>query len=164
MIPLDARDLAILSVLQENGRISNRDLAARVDLSPSACLVRVRRLEKARVIRAYHARLDLSKVARSIQCLAMVKLAHHGRGAFRSFAAEARRLPEVVEVLMLSGQVDFMVKVVCSDIARYNVINDRLLDLGVEVDSISSYVVMEESKALAGIDLATLLDGTEGDR
>ncbi len=157
VIRLDERDLKILTILQAEGRISNRDLALRVGLSPSSCLARVRRLEKSRVIRAYHARVDLARIARSIQCIAMIKLAHHGSGAFQSFAAAVRRLPEVVECLMLSGQYDFMLKVFCSDIARYNEINDRLLGLGVGVDSISSYVVMEESKNFNGVELETLV-------
>lgn len=157
MVELDSRDIEILKVLQEEGRITNRDLAARVGLSPSTCLVRVRRLEKSRVIRSYHARLDLSRIAPSIQCIALVKLSHHGSGVFQKFSSAARRLPEVVECLMLSGHYDFMVKVVCTDIARYNALNDRLLSLGVGVDSISSYVVMEESKPHAGAALDTLI-------
>ena len=161
MIKLDERDLKILAVMQAEGRISNRDLAARVGLSPSSCLVRVKRLEKARVIRSYHARVDVPRVARSIQCIAMVKLAHHGSGAFQSFAAAVRRLPEVVECLMLSGQYDFMIRTVCGDISRYNALNDRLLALG--VDSISSYVVMEESKAFTAVDLATLYEDAPGE-
>lgn len=156
VIKLDERDLKILAILQGEGRISNRDLAARVGLSPSSCLARVRRLEKLRVIRAYHARVDVSRVARSIQCVAMVKLARHGSGAFQAFAAAVRQLPEVVECLMLSGQYDFMIKAICRDIERYNALNDRLLGLGVGVDSISSYVVMEESKTFTAVDLDTL--------
>ncbi|KAA3619029.1 MAG: Lrp/AsnC family transcriptional regulator [Proteobacteria bacterium] len=158
VIKLDARDLRILAVLQEEGRISNRDLAMRVGLSPSSCLVRVRRLEKSRVIRAYNAKLDLSRVSSSVQCIALIKLAHHGSGAFQHFVREVKRLPEIVECLMLSGQYDFMVRTVCRDIARYNALNDRLLSLGVGVESIGSYIVMEESKGFTNVSLDTLID------
>jgi DNA-binding Lrp family transcriptional regulator len=162
LIEIDARDIDILNVLQAEGRITNRDLAIRVGLSPSACLSRVKRLEKARVIRSYHARLELARVARSIQCIAMVKLARHGSGAFQAFAGTARSLPEVIEVLMLSGQYDFMIRVVCADIGRYNAISDRLLARDAGVESISSYVVMEETKPLSGVPLAALC-GVSGD-
>ena len=64
---------------------------------------------------------------------------------------------------MLSGQYDFMLKIVCSDISRYNAINDRLLGLGVGVDSIGSYVVMEESKGFAGVELRTLVGDATGE-
>jgi len=160
LIRIDELDIAILTVLQVEGRITNRDLAVRVGLSPSSCLARVRRLEKARVIRSYHARIELSRIARSIQCVAMVRLAHHGSGAFQAFSAAVRRLPEVIECLMLSGQYDFLLKVVCPDIERYNAFNDRLLALRVGIDSISSYVVMEETKPFAGVALESLVEGS----
>lgn len=158
MVNLDQRDVAILTVLQEHGRITNRDLAIRVGLSPSACLARVRRLEKAKVIRAYQARLELSRITRFIQCIAMVRLERHGSDAFHNFVLAVRRLPEVVECLMLSGQYDFLIKVVCRDIARYNELSDHLLSLDVGIASIGSYVVMEESKLPTGVVLDTLIE------
>ena len=158
VIKLDERDIQILSVLQHDGRIKNRELAIRVGLAPSSCLARVRRLEKAHVIRSYGARVDASRVARNVQCVAMIKLARHGGGAFQSFATELRKIPEVVECLMLSGAYDFLVRVVCADITRYNAINDRLLRFGVAVESISSFVVMEQTKAFAGVPLKALID------
>ncbi|GJL82724.1 MAG: leucine-responsive regulatory protein [marine bacterium B5-7] len=157
MVKLDQLDIDILTVLQEDGRISNRRLAARVGLSASACLARVRRLEKSKVIRAYHGRIDVARLAPSIQCVALIKLDHHGSGAFARFSSAMRRQSEVVECLMLSGQYDFMLKVICRDIARYNELNDQLLALGVGIESVSSYIVMEETKLFAGVPLDALI-------
>jgi DNA-binding Lrp family transcriptional regulator len=161
VVKLDQRDIEILSILQQNGRIKNSELAVRVGLAPSSCLARMRRLEKARVIRSYHARLDVNRIARNVQCVVLIKLGRHGSGAFHSFASELRKIPEVVECLMLSGAFDFLVKVVCADMGRYNVINDRLLNFGVAVESVSSYVVMEQTMPYSGIALETLTDDGE---
>ena len=86
-LKIDKIDLKILQTLQRNGRITNQDLAEKVCLSPSSCLQRVRRLEKGQVIQSYHARIDLSRVARHIMCIATVSLKNHTQQEFKAFEA-----------------------------------------------------------------------------
>ena len=80
---LDKIDLRILEILQADGRITNQKLAEQVNLSPSSCLQRVRRLEQENVIGSYHAHLNLGSIARHIMCLATVSLKNHTQEEFR---------------------------------------------------------------------------------
>lgn len=150
---LDRTDQRILRVLQVNGRISNRDLAERVALSPSACLKRVRRLEQAGVIRGYRADLDLSRVRDSVTVSAEVTLGRHQVADFARFESELAAIPEVVEACQISGRFDFLVTFVCRDIDHYRELTDSLLDGDSGVSTITSNIRMKVSKSFAGYPL-----------
>ncbi|MCC5872869.1 MAG: Lrp/AsnC family transcriptional regulator [Gammaproteobacteria bacterium] len=150
---LDRTDQRILRVLQVNGRISNRDLAERVALSPSACLKRVRRLEQAGVIRGYRADLDLSRVRDSVTVSAEVTLGRHQVADFARFESELAAIPEVVEACQISGRFDFLVTFVCRDIDHYRELTDGLLDGDSGVSTITSNIRMKVSKGFAGYPL-----------
>ena len=151
---LDRTDQRILKVLQADGRISNRDLAERVALSPSACLKRVRRLEQAGVIRGYLADLDLTRIRDSVTVFAEVTLERHQVTDFLRFEAELAAIPEVVEACQISGRFDFLVTFVCRDIDHYRELADGLLDGDSGVSTITSNIRMKVSKAFAGYPLA----------
>jgi Lrp/AsnC family leucine-responsive transcriptional regulator len=93
---MDEVDRSILAVLEKHGRISNAELAARVGLSPSPCLRRVRRLEETGVIRGYRALIDPAAVGRSLRVFAGVRLMRHTRADVVAFERAVVRLPEVV--------------------------------------------------------------------
>ena len=161
-IKLDRIDQKILQILQQQGRITNQKLADQVSLSPSSCLQRVRRLETGGVIESYQARINLTRVARHIICIATVSLRNHTQDEFTAFEALAEAIPEVVECFTVSGESDFLMRIICPDMNRYVEINDQLVASNSYQVTINSYVVMKENKPFRGIDLKTLQETEPG--
>ncbi|MDP1526028.1 MAG: Lrp/AsnC family transcriptional regulator [Rhodocyclaceae bacterium] len=117
---LDRYDRQILQVLQEDGRISNQDLADRIGLSPSPCLRRVRALEEGGLIRGYRALLDAKKLGLSLMALIHISMDRHTPDRFESFEAEIGAIPEVIECLLITGQdADYQLKAVVRDMDAY---------------------------------------------
>src|SRR5689334_15166402 len=112
----DRIDFAILAALQKDGRLSNKELAARVGLAPSSCLVRVRALQKSGVLRGFSAAIDPSALGIGVNALAAVKLARHARELLHELFAHLRALPEVLAIFYLSGANDLLVHVAVRDI------------------------------------------------
>ncbi len=112
---MDRIDNAILITLQNDGRISNKELAAAVGLAPSSCLERVRRLQERGVITGFHAEVAPSAVGIGLQAFVSVRLAQHTRNVVDAFRDHIVSLPEVVSVYHLAGQEDFMVHVAVRD-------------------------------------------------
>ncbi len=115
MRPLDQTDRALLALLQNNARTSNKELAAAVGVAPSTALERVRRLEAAGVVRGAHADLDPAALGLSLQALVGVVLRQHARPLVEAFQAHALGLPEVVQVFHTTGTSDFLVHVAVRD-------------------------------------------------
>jgi len=160
-IKLDRTDVRILATLQAEARITNHDLAERVFLSPSSCLQRVRKLEKAGVLRSYHARIELELVCRSVTVIAEAKLSKHEAADFRRFEQAVNAIPEVVECLKVSGEFDYILRFVCTDMAQYDELSDHLLDTGRGVAHLSSHVVLARCKESEGFPLEPLLQSDE---
>jgi Lrp/AsnC family leucine-responsive transcriptional regulator len=117
---LDRYDRQILHVLQEDGRISNQDLADRIGLSPSPCLRRVRALEEVGLIRGYRALLDAKKLGLSLMALIHISMDRHTPDRFENFEAEIGAIPEVIECLLITGQdADYQLKTVVRDMDAY---------------------------------------------
>ena len=158
---LDKIDLRILEILQKDGRITNQKLAEQVSLSPSSCLQRMRRLEQEGVIQSYHASLNLGSIARHIMCIATVSLRNHTQEEFNAFESLIEAIPEVVECFTVSGESDFLLRILCPDMNRYVEINDQLVGDNRYQVTINSYVVMKENIPYRGVDLSTLRDASE---
>lgn len=156
---LDKINRKILSILQQDARITNQDLAERVNLSPSSCLNRVRKLEQQGLIGPYLAVVDLATLCRSVTVIATVSLKDQSTDAFRAFQQAAQDIPEVVECYIVSGTFDIFLRIVAPDMNRYNEINDRLLDLQPGKVNISSHVVLSTGKPFRGYPLDQLIDG-----
>ncbi|RMH87281.1 MAG: Lrp/AsnC family transcriptional regulator [Calditrichaeota bacterium] len=109
---LDELDIAILRILQTEGRISNVDLAARVDLSPSAVHARIRRLEQRGYIQQYVALLDREEIGYDMLCFINVSLQLHQRDNVENFHRVVQEMPEVLECYHLTGEYDYLLKVV----------------------------------------------------
>lgn len=125
---LSRQDLAILDHLQQDGRISNRDLAAAVSLSPSPCWRRVRALEDGKVIRGYAALLDPERLGLNILAFAHVSLVDHHPETVQQFDQSIARATEVLECFMTSGDHDYMLKVITRDMAAYQAfLSEKLL-------------------------------------
>ena len=144
---LDKTDLKVLQTLQDQGRITNHDLANLIHLSPSSCLQRVRRLEKAGVIASYAANLELGYIARHIMCIATVSLRNHTQKEFEQYEEFITAIPEVVECFTVSGESDFFVRVICPDMKRYLEINGELLSANSSRVNINTFVVIKRINA-----------------
>ena len=118
-IDLDAIDRRILDGLQRNGRVSNVDLARDVGLSPSPCLRRVRELEAAGVIDRYVAVLDPGAVGLSLSVFVQVTLERQIESALDTFERVVAARPEVMECYLMTGDADYLLRVVVADVAAY---------------------------------------------
>lgn len=118
-IPLDRTDRAILRELQRDGRLSNVELARRVSLSESACLRRVKRLEEAGVIERYAAVLKQSAVGLPDSVFVDVSLSREQQEDLAAFEEAVRKIPEVMEAWLMSGEYDYLLRVVVADTADY---------------------------------------------
>jgi len=116
---LDEVDVQLLALLQADGRITNADLAKHVQLSPPSVLQRVRVLEKAGLIRGYHALLDADRLGLRITAFAGVSLALHQDQAIERFRRSIQDIEEVLECYHVSGEFDFLLKIVVADIRAY---------------------------------------------
>ncbi|TAD90527.1 MAG: Lrp/AsnC family transcriptional regulator [Alphaproteobacteria bacterium] len=148
---LDRIDLQILHDLQADGRMTNVDLAERVGVSAPPCLRRVRALEQAGYIRGYHADLDPAKLGFAMTVFAQVGLASQHEADLKAFEALVASWPEVRECYMLSGDADFLLKIVASDLASYQTFLTQRLTAAPTVTHVKSAVVYRTSKREPGI-------------
>ena len=117
---IDRFDRQILQVLQEDGRISNQDLADRIGLSASPCLRRVRALEEARVITGYRALLNAKALGYTLMALIYISMDKHTPERFEHFEKEISEISEVLECLLITVQdADYQLKVVVRDMDAY---------------------------------------------
>lgn len=117
---LDRYDRQILQLLQQDGRISNQELADKIGLSPSPCLRRVRALEEAGLIIGYQVQLDAKKLGLSLMALIHISMDQHTPERFNAFEAQIADIPEVLECLLITGQsADYQLKVVVKDMDAY---------------------------------------------
>jgi len=150
---LDRTDRRILEVLQDNGRISNVQLARKVNLTPTPCIERVKRLERQGYIKGYSAILNPDLVNAGLLVFVEIDLSHNSPDAFRRFREEARQLPEVMDCHLVSGNFDYLIKARVSDMKAYReLLGEKILSLP-EVNGSRSYVVMEEVKETLNLPL-----------
>lgn len=127
MSRLDQIDTKILSVLQADGRITNQDLAEQVNLSPSACLRRVRRLEDDGVIDGYGARLNPAAVGRASNIFIEITLSGQSEAILDAFEKAIAEIPDVMECYLMAGQADYLVRVAVSSAEDYERIHKMYL-------------------------------------
>ncbi len=146
---LDATDWAILDVLQDDARTSNRDLAAAVHVSPSTSSERVRNLKADGVIRGYHADVDYGALGRHVQALTAITIRPPTREIIEAFRNWVSTLPEIAGVFVVSGAADFLLHVAVPDTdALYAFVIDRLTERP-EVADVNTSVVYEHIRRTA---------------
>ena len=146
LLKLDAIDLRLVSELQENARLSNVELAARVGLSPSPCLARVRALEASGLIAKYVTLLDPAAVGLNVSVFMQVKLEKQIDAALTRFEAAITHMPEVMECYLMTGDSDYMLRVVVADVpALQRFIVDRLTKIA-GVSNIRSSFALKQVK------------------
>ncbi len=143
---IDKFDRKILAHLQEDARLTNNDLSERVNLSPSQCSRRRQRLEDEGLIRGYRAVLDRDRLGFPLVNIISVTLATHNRDNARRFADLLTRLPEVQEAHALTGEMDYILKVVTPDLKSLaEFVNDVLLPHD-SVQHVKTAIVLETLK------------------
>ncbi len=117
--PLDSKDLAILRLLQENARITVKEISDKVHLSTTPVHERIKRMEESGVIRQYATLVDHAKVKKGLMVICYVSLKQHSKNAGDKFIKTINELEEVIECYNISGEFDFMLKVVSEDMNAY---------------------------------------------
>ncbi len=143
---LDKLDRKILRLLQEDGRISMKDLSEQVGLSITPAIERVKRMERDGVITGYHARIDPPALGAKLLVFVEITLNQKSASVFEQFRREVLRIPEVQECHLVSGDFDYLIKARIHEMAEYRkLLGEMLLQLPGAAQS-KSYVVMEEIK------------------
>ena len=150
---LDRTDLLLLAELQRAGRQTNAELAERINLSPSACLRRVQRLERDGVIAGYRAEVDPDRIGLGLQAFVRVQLGRHDSASVEAFSAFVNQWDEVVACHALTGDMDSLLQVAVRDLEHFShFLLDRLLNQA-GVDDVNSSFVLRTVKAFQGMPL-----------
>jgi DNA-binding Lrp family transcriptional regulator len=154
---LDRIDINILSELQRNGRLTNASLADAVCLSPSPCLQRVKKLEKAGYIETYNAKINIAKLTDHIIVYTQVTLEDHKREDFVKFEAEIRKYDVLQECHLVSGGFDYQLKFVVPSIDFYQEMMERILDRRIGMEKYFSFVVIKSVVNRQAVPIKALL-------
>ncbi len=156
---LDRIDLGILRALQQDGRLSAQALSERVSLSPRACLDRIRRLESAGYITGYRALLDRARLGAGIAVFAQITLTDQRTTTRQRFEARIARCDEVVGCWLVSGEFDYLVRLVCPDLDAYHRISNAWIDdLSMSVARVVSNAELETVKSVGEVPASALKD------
>jgi Lrp/AsnC family leucine-responsive transcriptional regulator len=150
-LSLDRIDLRLLALLQRDGRTTNADLAAQVNLSPSACLRRIQRLETGGVIGGYAALVNPKAVGLGLQAFVRVQLEKHGQLGLDRFIEGVNSWDEVVACHALTGDMDYLLQVVVQDLEHFSrFLLDKLINATGVADVNSSFVLrtVKQTRAL----------------
>ncbi|SFN54128.1 Lrp/AsnC family transcriptional regulator, regulator of ectoine-degradation genes [Cohaesibacter marisflavi] len=140
-LKLDDRDWAILKILQTEGRITKAALAQRVNLSPTPCWERLKRLEEAGIIEAYETRLSLKAFGALAVVFVEVELDSHRSEDFERFETAVQDYPEILECWAVGGGLDYILKIVAKDVDHYQRLIDHMLEADIGLRRYFTYVV-----------------------
>lgn len=150
---IDRIDIAILETLQRDGRISNAALAERVGLSQSACSRRLDSLEKAGVIRGYHALLSSAALGHQMTIIVHISLSGQFEKTLSDFEAAVKRCPNILSCHLVSGEYDYILRIAAKDLADYERIHKEWLSAMPHVTRINSSFALREIVDRAAIGL-----------
>ncbi len=148
---LDGVDKKILKTLQENGRITNVDLAEKVGITAPPCLRRVRALEEAGYIEGYHANLNHKSLGYTITAFILVGLNSNSEADLSGFEAKVKEWPMVRECYLVNGEYDFILKVVAKDLTEYQEFLTGQLTPTPHVSSVKTAFSVRNAKHLTGV-------------
>lgn len=151
MIELEPEDMRILAALQDNGRITNAELAESVGMSASPCWRRVRRLEAGGVIRGYIARLSRRALGLGVLAYVSVEISDHSEALTQAFEAAVADLDEVIACHQVTGGADYILTVVSRDLDSYADFANRRLRPIAGIKAISTSFVLKEAKPQSGL-------------
>jgi DNA-binding Lrp family transcriptional regulator len=153
---LDRIDIKILHELQKNGRVTNVELAELVSLSPSPCLIRVKKLQAEGYIEGYSAQVNMVKLGQTLTVFTEVTLKNHRQIDFARFLAAVDKIDQLIECHLVSGGYDYMMKFVTAGIGEYQAIMERLTDMDIGIDKYFSYVVLKSPIVRSHMPLSSL--------
>lgn len=142
----DKIDLKILKILQENSKITNLDLSKRIGLSPAPTLERVKKLEQTGIITSYHAKVDAAKMGLNVRTFVLVSLAWQKENALDNFIKKLKNVDEIVECYIITGDADFLLKIVCKDLQAYEQLLFKTLSQIEEIERLKTLMTLSDVK------------------
>lgn len=149
MQKFDSKDLGILRILQRDASVSVADLAEQIDLSVNACWRRVRRLQE-EVVAQQVAILEPERFGFGLTAFVSVRTNEHNEGWLQTFSEGIRKIDEVVEFYRLSGQYDYLLKILAKDVADYDRVYKRIIKIA-PLSDVSSSFAMERIKSTTAL-------------
>ncbi|WP_434725487.1 Lrp/AsnC family transcriptional regulator [Mesorhizobium sp. RIZ17] len=143
---LDKIDIKILQAIQKNGRITKAKLSELVGLSVSPCFERLRRLEKAGIVRRYLADIDIDRLFKTLVMIVEVTMKDHTTASVLQFENAIARCREAVECYGVNGHIDYVIKFVFRDISHYQLVINNLIEMNVGIDKVYTYIVTKNVK------------------
>ena len=143
---LDKIDLHILQILQDNSKITNLDLSKRIGLSPAPTLERVKKLEQNDVIQSYHAKVNPEAIGLMVKTFVLVSLDWRKNQARENFLEQVQRIEEITECYIITGEADFLIKIVCQDIPTYERLLFKTLQQIDEIERLKTLMTLSTVK------------------
>ncbi len=143
---LDKTDLKILQILQDNCKITNLDLSKKIGLSPAPTLERVKKLENSGYISSYHAEVNAATIGLNVKTFVQVSLAWHKENALENFISKIKKVDEVTECYIITGEADILLKIICKDIPTYENILFKTLSQIEEIERMKTLMTLSTVK------------------
>jgi len=143
---LDKIDLKILKILQENSKITNLDLSKKIGLSPAPTLERVKKLEQSDIIQSYHAHVNPTQMGLNVKTFVLVSLAWKRENALNSFLEKISLIDEVTECYIITGEADFLMKIICKDIPTYEQLLFKTISQIEEIERLKTLMTLSTVK------------------
>ncbi len=143
---LDKIDLKILKILQENSKITNLDLSKKIGLSPAPTLERVKKLEQSGIVESYHAMVNPQSIGLNVKTFVQVSLAWQKENALNNFLEKIKEIEEIVECYIITGEADFLMKIICKDIPTYEQLLFKTLSQIEEIERLKTLMTLSTVK------------------
>ena len=143
---LDKIDLKILKILQSNSKITNLELSKTIGLSPAPTLERVKKLESSEVVDSYHAVVKPEAIGLSVKTFVLVSLAWQKDNALNNFLSKVKEIEEITECYIITGEADFLMKLVCKDIPTYEQLLFKTLSQIEEIERLNTLMTLSTVK------------------
>jgi len=143
---LDKIDLKVLRILQDNSKITNLDLSKKIGLSPAPTLERVKKLEQSGVVESYHAKVNPQTMGLNVKTFVLVSLAWQKENALNNFLDKIKEIEEITECYIITGEADFLIKIVCKDIPTYEQLLFKTLSQIEEIERLKTLMTLSTVK------------------
>ena len=157
-------DIKILTLLQNNGRMTKVKLAEQVHLSPSACHEHISRLERENLVSGYRADVDINRIVKTDMVTVELTLRNHRYEDFERFEKGILQVPEIIECLAVGGGFDYLLTFAVTSVSHYQELFEELLQRDLGIDKYFTYIVTKVVKPFAGYPIQQLLDRRREDR
>jgi len=143
---LDKIDLKILKILQHNSKITNLELSKQIGLSPAPTLERVKKLESTEIIESYHAIVNPTSIGLNVKTFVLVSLAWQKEKALNNFLEKVKTIEEITECYIITGEADFLIKIICKDIPTYEQLLFKTLSQIEEIERLKTLMTLSTVK------------------